>query len=422
MKDRIFTRTGFVLIGAGVVLNPWLLAALFSPDGALAAATRNAVLAMDLMMILTGLLLVRYKSQLPGIYVSLLSLIFILGLCEGTFRILDRYDKLKFKMVNEPGRKVGLFEYDEKLGWRNRAGFDDNVTWPHRVTREKINSDGWRDHEYQVDKAENTYRVAVLGCSFTYGYGVNTEETYVTQLEEMLNTEQDEKEVEVLNFGVMGFGIDQMLLNYENYVRKYQPDLVIMQYGFFNSFRAMYQKMWLTPKPAFVLEDDELVLKNYPVPRSNFRGMESWLIQNSTLYKFIKEKILILSESLKLKENERVATNKKLHHLSTEIFRRLKGKTKQDSVKLVVFIWDKERNSAGWLREICAKAGVEAFDLDRYADREEWSGNGGLLNPMPVGHWSPAGHEFVATAIYNYLKQHHITPFLLTGQALSHVR
>jgi len=250
---------------------------------------------------------------------------------------------------------------------------------------------------------------------------VNAKETYVKQLEEMLNAEQDERDVEVINFGVMGFGIDQMLINYEQYVRKYQPDLVIMQYGFFNSFRAMYQKMWLTPKPAFVLEGDELVLKNYPVPRSNFRGVESWLIENSTLYKFIKEKILILSESQKLKENERVATNEELHDLSTEIFERLKMQTQEDSVKLVVFIWDKDRNSAHWLKEICADAGVEAFNLDSYAEREAWSRKGSLLNPMPVGHWSPTGHEFVATAIYNYLKQHHTAPFLLADQTLSHV-
>jgi len=122
MKKRIFIRIGLGFIGIGVVLNPWLLAALFSPDGALAASTRNAILVVDVMMILTGLLLVRYKNQLPGIYISLLSLVFILGLCEGTFRVLDKYDKLKFKMVNEPGRKVGLFEYDEKLGWRIFSG------------------------------------------------------------------------------------------------------------------------------------------------------------------------------------------------------------------------------------------------------------------------------------------------------------
>jgi len=63
----------------------------------------------------------------------------------------------------------------------------------------KINSDGFRGREYSVDKPSNTFRVIVLGDSFTFGQGFNLEDTFCYRLEKLLNENHPEKNFEVLN-------------------------------------------------------------------------------------------------------------------------------------------------------------------------------------------------------------------------------
>ena len=116
-----------------------------------------------------------------------LSTVFTLLFVEGVFRVLNMNNNLRFLLVDQPGRKVGLYEYDEDLGWKNRPNFNVTFRWPHRKTLEKINSMGWRDQVYKFRKNKNTFRIAIIGCSRTYGYGVNMEEAYSKELEKMLN-------------------------------------------------------------------------------------------------------------------------------------------------------------------------------------------------------------------------------------------
>lgn len=50
-----------------------------------------------------------------------------------------------------------------------------------------INSFGIRDKEYSFVKPRQTYRILVLGDSFTEGYGLNIEHTFSKRLEFLLN-------------------------------------------------------------------------------------------------------------------------------------------------------------------------------------------------------------------------------------------
>lgn len=63
-------------------------------------------------------------------------------------------------------------------------GFDVKLD---RVTHVRINSRGFRDYEYTIEKPQNTYRIIVLGDSFTFGLGVELNETYPKLLEESIN-------------------------------------------------------------------------------------------------------------------------------------------------------------------------------------------------------------------------------------------
>ena len=89
------------------------------------------------------------------------------------------------------------------------------------------NSRGLRDKEYSLDKPEDTFRVAVVGGSFTMGAGVKIEDTFHSRLEDRLNKEPGELEYEFINFGVAGYTMKNKLLVLEHKVLDYDPDLVL---------------------------------------------------------------------------------------------------------------------------------------------------------------------------------------------------
>lgn len=97
-----------------------------------------------------------------------------------------------------------------------------------------INADGLRDRDFGYQKAENTVRIAVVGDSVTFGWGVAQEEVYSRQLETELNRRQPfsgDVTFEVLNFGVGNYGITDVAAMMEHKVIAYRPDLII--YGAF---------------------------------------------------------------------------------------------------------------------------------------------------------------------------------------------
>lgn len=95
-----------------------------------------------------------------------------------------------------------------------------------------INSLGFRDYEYSIEKPPHVFRIAVIGDSFTYGMGLSLEDTFPKQLERMLNTyfKTPELSFEVLNMGVMGYDIHQEIEWLKTKVLAFDPDLIIIGY------------------------------------------------------------------------------------------------------------------------------------------------------------------------------------------------
>ncbi len=97
-------------------------------------------------------------------------------------------------------------------------------------TTVKINSHGFRDYEYPTDKPNNTFRIITLGDSYTFGQGVELNETYPKILERLLNERNDGLKYEVLNFGVGGYNVAEKVEVLSYKAIKFDPDLVIFQY------------------------------------------------------------------------------------------------------------------------------------------------------------------------------------------------
>lgn len=92
----------------------------------------------------------------------------------------------------------------------------------------KTNSHGMRDKERSVEKPDNTYRIAFLGDSFVFGWGVEKEEMFSNILEDNLNSKNPSLKYEVLNFGVPGYSTFQQAEQLIKKVNKFKPDAILV--------------------------------------------------------------------------------------------------------------------------------------------------------------------------------------------------
>jgi len=93
----------------------------------------------------------------------------------------------------------------------------------------KHNSLGFRDTEHDFSKKTNSFRILGLGDSFTYGIGAAFEDTYLRQLEKLLNNRTGNyPTIEIIKGGVpRSFPEHQKkLLKY--YAAKFKPDLILI--------------------------------------------------------------------------------------------------------------------------------------------------------------------------------------------------
>ncbi|MEO8677449.1 MAG: SGNH/GDSL hydrolase family protein [Vicinamibacterales bacterium] len=152
---------------------------------------------------------------------------------------------------------------DPVLGWVIRPGFggwvtDENNLWV------QINSEGFRDRERSIAPPPHTLRVAVMGDSFIHGYFVPLEQTYSSFLEQGLApcAARSDRQVEVLNFGVLGYGTTQELLTYRYRASRYSPNIVVLAVFTQNDIYDNHAALSTEPAPRYVFQGDELVLDN----------------------------------------------------------------------------------------------------------------------------------------------------------------
>lgn len=121
--------------------------------------------------------------------------------------------------------------YDEFTGTRLEPGHQ-FVFQSEGFSSNIINSQGLRDREHTLQKPTGTFRIAVLGDSFSEAFQVAQENTFWSILERELQSMPEFKNqtVEVINFGVSGFGTTQQWQMLEHYVGEYSPDLVLLAF------------------------------------------------------------------------------------------------------------------------------------------------------------------------------------------------
>jgi hypothetical protein len=228
------------------------------------------------------------RDRRYAVIMSLLVIVLVGGISEAALRIaaVERHNGTfvgKFRLLPRQWREfadqqrtmLALSKADKPF-----TVDDDTLGWtfePNRKSEDGLSAssaEGLRSAT-QGEVLRNGLgdcRVALVGDSFTFGDGVRFEDSWAYRLEQLLP-----KGCRVLNFGVGGYGIDQMYLRYKRNVTSWKPNLVILSfidpdlhrtmssYGFLIVDQSAFPFM----KPRFVLDQGgTLNIVNQPLPKA----------------------------------------------------------------------------------------------------------------------------------------------------------
>ena len=123
-------------------------------------------------------------------------------------------------------------------------------------------ANGLRAPHHPIAKEDGVFRILLLGCSTTFGWGVSDEEALPAQLEKRLR-ESVLDNVEVIIGGQPGYSSFQGLRFYEQVASAYQPDLVMIGYVIQDSRKVAYSDL-----SQAILQDRGALLKQGILYRS----------------------------------------------------------------------------------------------------------------------------------------------------------
>jgi lysophospholipase L1-like esterase len=166
-----------------------------------------------------------------------------LSLCLGVFCCLFVAAELSLRLFRPVGYRKPLDENaTERHDWKNRVhepgsvpGLAYELVPSNDVIAEGMhivtNSLGMRCEEPLDRATPGLLRVAVVGDSMAFGYGVQQGEDFPARLERELQSELGPaRTVEVLNFAVGGYSIADELVVLRERALPLHPDLVVLEY------------------------------------------------------------------------------------------------------------------------------------------------------------------------------------------------
>ena len=186
---------------------------------------------------------------------------------------------LRFAGISYPS----FYTWDEYRGFALRPGAEGWFRGEGEAYI-RINSEGLRDREHRKPKPANTLRLAILGDSYAEALQVSMEETFWAVLEsELVKCPYlSGRKVEVINFGVSGYGTAQELMTLRHKVWDYSPDIVILAFMTGNDLTDNLRAFDSTDptRPYFVYSNGELVLDD------SFRNSAAYRARQTLLASF----------------------------------------------------------------------------------------------------------------------------------------
>lgn len=191
-----------------------------------------------------------------------------------------------------------FYQLDQSRGYALRP----NMEGPYRKEGDafvRINADGLRDRDHAQTKPKETIRIAVIGDSYPEAFPVPMEDAFWSIMERQLPQcgVFDGKQIEVINFGVSGYGTAQELITLRDHVWQYAPDIVMLTVTTNNDISDNLRALKKTDEvPYFVYREGRLVLddsfretRGFRLRQSLPNGIGRWIRDHSRLIQAINQ-------------------------------------------------------------------------------------------------------------------------------------
>lgn len=285
-------------------------------------------------------------------------------------------------------------QYDAELGYTHIPNRPEHGTGPI----------GNRLHRGQTSLPERP--ILAIGDSFTYGSEVDAGEAWPAYLEGKLG-------VPVVNAGVGGYGIDQMVLLAERLVPAVKPRLLLLSFIPPDITRVQMSAFSNAEKPYFEIERGALILRNVPAPAykptRTHVGLVRPIVGYSYLLDFALER-LGYANWWRVRPAWNRMTDADPVAVTCLLWRRLAKLTTSTPVVVIAqsgwydFVPAHQQERALQKRTLqCARdAGLQVIDTFGPVERALWATGKPDFRSLYVGgtgHMTAAGNELIASII-----------------------
>ena len=204
---------------------------------------------------------------------ALASLVVALALGEGLVRLAGAGDVTL--------SRGALHSYQPEVGWICLPGLDARYVLPGNFdVRVVCNAHGQRSPELPLARTPGRTRIAVLGDSFMWGFGVENGEMLSSRLAELL------PHTEVVNLAANGYGTVQELVRFEIEGAAYAPDWTLLAFTW-NDLGDNFDDKDGGRPAVETRTDGRVEIVNRPVRRPWKTPSTQWLRHNSRLLAFL---------------------------------------------------------------------------------------------------------------------------------------
>jgi hypothetical protein len=329
----------------------------------------------------------------------------------------------EFRVTNFRMQGINLLKsnypakFDKLIGHIPKEGYDNSS---NNFTKQKITvlRDGIRSNDNNINPNGGQQRFVILavGDSFTFGDEVSNHETWPSYLERMTG-------VRVINGGVFGYGLDQIVLRSVDLITKYKPNLLIVSFVKDDLKRCGLKIRTNIPKPYYIIKNNELVLVNSHLSENEIAKLSQRnILLNPLGYSFLIHKTM--SDYARLywfqgvfRYEEKSGEN--YQEIALRLMAKLKDIEDETSTKVIIMPQYefnesiKSLNELKYFKDVAADSGMEIIDLlDDLMNIKANNNNKYSEMFIGTGHMSPEGNEWVAAELANQLYLNNHIPLL----------
>jgi lysophospholipase L1-like esterase len=265
------------------------------------------------------------------------------------------------------------------------------------------NNMGFRDHNWEKRKPEDTTRIVLLGDSVAEGLWVeHSDDIFATKLSRLLK--ESGKKIDLLNFAVSGYNTRQEIETFKEKALQFDPDVVLIAYCLNDTQKDdghIVEQLLSEKKEESSLYSDEI----------------SPLAHKSDLYRFIRYKALPSLGYIAHRKNPEQLLSHLTENTVPEAFSILSQIAAKHSIKVVVAIFPDFTNidrliyenefseHHAWVKELADQNNFKVIDLfDGFVGCKK--NNPDQLLSFDRYHMRPLGHTCAAELLQKHLLTH----------------